>query len=175
MKHVNSQSFFLVRAPTSVAIGRRRVSDLINAWCVTLDDDSNMAMTTVVSELVTNAVSHGTGTMLEVIVRADAGRGRLTVEVHDESPVLPRTCFPGPDAENGRGMVLIEHLAIAHGAERTLRGKRVWAEFELPPRPASGPSPDPRPALRAARLRFPDIRWPRLRAGLRIAALLHAR
>ncbi|MFF9635818.1 ATP-binding protein [Streptomyces bacillaris] len=119
-------------------------------------DLSNMAMTTVVSELVTNAVSHGTGTMLEVIVRSDAGRGRLTVEVHDESPALPRTCFPSPDAENGRGMVLVEHLAIAHGAERTLRGKRVWAEFELPPRPASGPSPDPRPALRAARLRFPE-------------------
>lgn len=62
MTHVNSQSFFLVRAPTSVAISPRRLRELISTCHVRQDDDSDMAMTTVVSELVTNAVSHGPAT-----------------------------------------------------------------------------------------------------------------
>ncbi|MEU1170582.1 ATP-binding protein [Streptomyces microflavus] len=96
MTHVNSQSFFLVRAPTSVAISRRRLRELISTWHVRQDDDSDMAMTTVVSELVTNAVSHGVGDMLKVVVRADVGQGRLTIEVHDDSPALPRRRTPCP-------------------------------------------------------------------------------
>ncbi|GFN03446.1 hypothetical protein Smic_20020 [Streptomyces microflavus] len=96
MTHVNSQSFFLVRAPTSVAISRRRLRELISTWHVRQDDDSDMAMTTVVSELVTNAVSHGAGDMLKVVVRADIGRGRLTIEVHDDSPASPNDAPHAP-------------------------------------------------------------------------------
>ncbi|MFE2289559.1 ATP-binding protein [Streptomyces sp. NPDC059452] len=173
MKHVNSQSFFLVRAPTSVAISRLRLGDLISTWRVPQDDDSDMAMGTVVSELVTNAVSHGSGDMIEVVASADIGRGRMTIEVHDASPVLPRRCHPGPDAESGRGMLLVEHLAIAYGAENTARGKRVWAELALPPHPTAGRrSLGPRRALRALARGFSAVRWTRLRARLRISALL---
>ncbi|CAD5941839.1 MULTISPECIES: ATP-binding protein [unclassified Streptomyces] len=175
MKHVNSQSFFLVRAPTSVAISRRRLRDLISTWRVWQDDDSGMAMATVVSELVTNAVSHGAGDMLRVVVSANIRRGRLTIEVHDDSPALPRKCRTGPDAESGRGMVLVEHLAITCGAENTVRGKRVWAELALPPQPTAGRrSLDPRRAARALARRFPIVRWPRLGSRLRITALLRA-
>ncbi|MFD3970642.1 hypothetical protein [Streptomyces cyaneofuscatus] len=35
-------------------------------------------------------------------------------------------------------MVLVEHLAIACGAENTVYGKRVWAELALPPRRTPG-------------------------------------
>ncbi|WP_327217906.1 ATP-binding protein [Streptomyces cyaneofuscatus] len=175
MKHVISQSFFLVRAPTSVPISRRRLRELISTWRVRQDDDSAMAMATVVSELVTNAVSHGAGDLLKVVVSTDIRRSRLTIEVHDDSPALPRQCRPGPDAESGRGMVLVEHLAITCGAENTVRGKRVWAELALPPQPTAGRrSLDPRRAARALARRFPIIRWPQLRAGLRIVALLRA-
>ncbi|MFJ2103756.1 ATP-binding protein [Streptomyces microflavus] len=165
MTHVNSQSFFLVRAPTSVAISRRRLRELISTWHVRQDDDSDMAMTTVVSELVTNAVSHGAGDMLKVVVRADIGRGRLTIEVHDDSPTLPQRRTPCPDAESGRGMVLVEHLAIAYGAENTARGKRVWAELALPPRRTTGRrSLDPlRSAAAAIARRLPAFAWLRRR------------
>ncbi|MET8058002.1 ATP-binding protein [Streptomyces microflavus] len=115
VKQVNSQSFFLVRAPTSVVISRRRLHDLLSMWRIRQDDDSDMAMATVVSELVTNAVSHGAGDMLKVVVSANIRRGRLTIEVHDDSPALPRQCRPGPDAESGR----------RHGACRTL-GDHLW-------------------------------------------------
>ncbi len=136
MRHVSSQSFFLVRAPTSAAISRRRLVELANSWRLPEDEDSRMAMTTVVSELVTNAVSHGAGDMLSVTVRADLGKSRLLLEVHDSSPVLPRLRCPSPESESGRGMVLVEHLSIACGAENTVRGKRVWAELALPRQPA---------------------------------------
>ncbi|MFJ8841287.1 ATP-binding protein [Streptomyces cyaneofuscatus] len=177
MKHVNSQSFFLKRAPTSVAISRRRLRDLISTWRVWQDDDSDMAMATVVSELVTNAVSHGAGDMLKVVVSANIRRGRLTIEIHDDSPTLPRQCRPSPDAESGRGMVLVEHLAITCGAENTVRGKRVWAELALPPQPTAGRrSLDPLQSAGAAiARRFPTFQWLRRRAGFEATTGTHAR
>lgn len=132
MRHVSSQSFSLVRAPASAAISRRRLVELVSTWRLPEDEDSHMAMTTVLSELVANAVSHGAGDMLSVTVRADLGANRLLLQVHDSSPVLPRLRCPTPDSESGRGMVLVEHLSIACGAENTGRGKRVWAELALP-------------------------------------------
>ncbi|QYA93791.1 ATP-binding protein [Streptomyces anulatus] len=147
---MSSQSFLLVRAPTSAAISRRRLVELVSTWRLPEDEDSHMAMTTVVSELVTNAVSHGVGDMLSVTVRADLGRSRLLLEVHDSSPVLPRLRRPSPDSESGRGMVLVEHLSIACGAENTVQGKRVWAELALPQEPA-GPTVGLRPSRSAAR------------------------
>ncbi|MFF8244965.1 ATP-binding protein [Streptomyces griseus] len=116
--------------------------ELVSTWRLPEDEDSHMAMTTVLSELVANAVSHGAGDMLSVTVRADLGANRLLLEVHDSSAVLPRLRCPNPDSESGRGMVLVEHLSIACGAENTGRGKRVWAELALPgelrmPRPAT--------------------------------------
>jgi hypothetical protein len=132
VRHVSSQSFFLVRAPTSAAISRRRLVELVSTWRLPEDEDSHMAMTTVVSELVTNAVSHGAGDTLDVTVRADLGRSRLLLEVHDSSPVLPQLRCPSPGSESGRGMVLVKQLSLACGAENTVRGKRVWAELALP-------------------------------------------
>ncbi|MFD4021935.1 ATP-binding protein [Streptomyces sp. NPDC058576] len=133
---MSSESFLLVRAPASAAISRRRLVELVSRWRLPEDEDSHMAMTTVVSELVTNAVSHGAGDMLNVTVRADIRRSRLLLEVHDSSRALPRLRRPSPDSESGRGMVLIEHLSVACGAENTVRGKRVWAELALPQKPA---------------------------------------
>lgn len=147
MRHVSSQSFFLVRAPTSAAISRRRLVELVSTWRLPEDEDSRMAMTTVVSELVANAVSHGAGDTLGVTVRADLGRSRLLLEVHDNSPVLPQLRCPSPDSESGRGMVLVKQLSLACGAENTARGKRVWAELALPRESAVGLRPS-RPAAR---------------------------
>ncbi|WP_103530197.1 ATP-binding protein [Streptomyces sp. SM11] len=163
---MSSQSFFLVRAPTSAAISRRRLIDLASAWRLPKDEDSHMAMTTVVSELVTNAVSHGAGDMLRVTVRADIGRGRLLLEVHDNSPALPRLSRPSLDSESGRGMVLVEHLSIACGAENTMRGKRVWAELALPPdSSAKRRSFDIRGASQAIVQRFLNVLRPLFRTG----------
>ncbi|MEV7357979.1 ATP-binding protein [Kitasatospora sp. NPDC091276] len=57
---------------------------------------------------------------------------RAPVEVYDGSTALPRRRQAGTDAETGGGLLLVQRLALAHGTERTKRGKRVWAELALP-------------------------------------------
>ncbi|MEU9333013.1 ATP-binding protein [Streptomyces sp. NPDC048290] len=132
---VRGRSFFLVRDPSSVPLSRRRLRDLITQWDLHLDEDSETALITTTSELVTNGVVHGTGTVLTVGVHADLGRRRVLIEVYDDSLALPHRRAAGLYAESGRGLLLIDQLAIRHGAERAGLGKRVWAEIAIPRQP----------------------------------------
>ena len=78
----------------------------------------------VVSELVTNAVRHGAPPVrLELLADADAVR----VAVGDSAPDLPVPRAVDDDAEGGRGMLLVELLARAHGVLEQPPGKSVWA------------------------------------------------
>ncbi|MGW5116483.1 ATP-binding protein [Streptomyces noursei] len=130
---LHSQSFFLVRDPTSVQISRRRLQDLVKKWGLRLDEFSDTALTVVTSELVTNAVRHGTGTVLTITVSANLGRRRILVEVYDGSLVLPIPHWADSEGETKRGMALIDRLSLCHGAEHTTCGKCVWAEIAMPP------------------------------------------
>ncbi|WP_406086912.1 ATP-binding protein [Kitasatospora purpeofusca] len=127
--------FFVVRDPASVRISRDKVAKIAATWGIRLDDGTRLALATVVSELVTNAVQHASGETLTIGVSANRYRERLLVEVYDESSMLPRPRTVGPDAESGRGMLLVERLARRHGSEVTEHGKRVWAELALPEQP----------------------------------------
>ncbi len=90
----------------------------------------------LVSELVGNAVRYAGGG--EVLVRARLAAGRLRVEVLDSSEVVPPLPTPpAPDAESGRGLLLVEALAERWGAEPVPGGKRLW--FEIAPGPAQEP------------------------------------
>ncbi|MFJ3216722.1 ATP-binding protein [Kitasatospora sp. NPDC086801] len=134
---VHSHVFFLTRDPVSVPIARRRVRTRIVSWGVLLDEDTRLALDTVTSELVANAVRHTQAPMLTVAVYVNVRLRRALVEVYDGSTALPRRRRAGADAERGRGLELVEYLALAHGAERTERGKRVWAELALPEQPVT--------------------------------------
>ncbi|MFB7635642.1 ATP-binding protein [Streptomyces sp. NPDC056149] len=129
---VHSRSFFLVRDPTAVPIGRRRIKDLAEKWGLRLDQTADTALDVIASELVTNAVRHGTGAMLTLTLSANLHRRRLLVEVYDGSLVLPVPHRAGTGDEAGRGMALVDSLSLRHGAERTTCGKCVWAEVALP-------------------------------------------
>ncbi|WP_371515748.1 ATP-binding protein [Kitasatospora sp. NBC_01300] len=129
---VHSHVFFLTRDPVSVPVARRKVRSRVASWGVLLDEDSRLALNTVTSELVTNAVRHSDRPMLTVAVYVSVRLRRALVEVYDGSIALPRRRQAGTDAESGRGLELVECLALAHGAERTEQGKRVWAELALP-------------------------------------------
>jgi two-component sensor histidine kinase len=91
-----------------------------------------LALEIVVSELVTNAVQHGAGLLIKVALAVNVRTGSLIVEVHDRSARVPWRRQATEDDEGGRGLALVEALALAHGCERTVRGKRVWAEIVLP-------------------------------------------
>ncbi|MFJ2579818.1 ATP-binding protein [Kitasatospora aureofaciens] len=164
---VHSHVFFLTRDPVSVPIARRAVRTRIVNWGVLLDKDSRLALDTVTSELVTNAVQHSDRPMLTVAVYVSVRLRRALVEVYDGSTALPRRRQAGMDAESGRGLELVECLALAHGAERTERGKRVWAELALPEQPVTRRQilAGPRRAVRAVLNAFgrrdrPPIRAP---------------
>ncbi|MGD3106490.1 ATP-binding protein [Streptomyces sp. YGL11-2] len=160
---LHSQSFLLVRDPTSVPTSRRRLQDLVKMWGLRLDESSDTALAVVTSELVTNAVRHGTGTVLTITVSANVSRRRILIEVYDGSLILPVPHWAGTADETGRGMALIDRLSLCHGADRTTCGKCVWAEIAMPPQRVTRQQliPHPRRAARAIARRLGTVRQPR--------------
>jgi len=127
----------------AVAIARDEVAAAISAWCVRVDPDVAILLT---SELVTNAVTHAarnpkgkaptrgiTGeAVLLVIAADDAG---LRVDVHDGSADLPIVSgyVAEADEETGRGLLLVTSLSAEWGFYRTAGGKAVYFTLEVPP------------------------------------------
>lgn len=115
-------------APTTHAAAKARsfVRYTLGSW--TLPDNLVADVVLAASELVTNAVEHGTGAIV-VELRLDGDRMRLRVADEDASPPVLRPM----DARSarGRGLALVHATASAWGHDLTAAGKWVWAEFEL--------------------------------------------
>lgn len=107
----------------SVAAARRTVTALCAPAGLGGLHDTAALLT---SEVVTNAVIHGEGT---VLVRAHTGGGRLRVEVQDDGDGAPVVSQAGREAEGGRGLALVAALADDWGVQLVPGGKYVW--FEL--------------------------------------------
>ncbi|MFE6866404.1 ATP-binding protein [Kitasatospora sp. NPDC057692] len=85
----------------------------------------------LVSELVTNAVVHGSSRDNRVLLELSADPVRLRIEVHDaladRAPVLRAT---DRDEESGRGLLLVKSLSEKWGCcPRGGIGKVVWCEI----------------------------------------------
>lgn len=83
----------------------------------------------LVSELVTNAVRHG-APPIELQVRC-AGGDRLQIRVRDSDHGQPEPREAEPDAEGGRGLMLVDLVSEDWGHEEDHDGKTVW--FSLKP------------------------------------------
>ncbi|MFH9819204.1 ATP-binding protein [Streptomyces sp. NPDC017230] len=84
------------------------------------------------SELLTNVVDHvGEGTPVTVRV-ARTGANHTRVEVTDPDPrALPVLVGPATaTAESGRGLTLLDALALRWGVEQRADRKTVWCELE---------------------------------------------
>ena len=106
---------------TAAASARAVVEDVIRAWHVPVDADVAVLLT---SELVTNAVMHEAGETVNLVITC--GYGQLGVDVHDTSCELPVPVDGPPDAETGRGLVLVAGLSSSWGYYRTPTGKAVY-------------------------------------------------
>jgi anti-sigma regulatory factor (Ser/Thr protein kinase) len=51
----------------------------------------------------------------------------VLIQVQDSSGLMPLRQDPGPDAESGRGLLIVETLSKEWGTYRKAEGKVVWA------------------------------------------------
>ena len=114
--------------PRSTRDARRFVRDTLHEWRL---DDLSPEAELLASELVTNVVLHA-GTPFEVALVHDDSEP-LRVEVRDGSRRTPRRHRYSEEASTGRGMLLIESIALRHGVEVDGEGKLVWFELDAGP------------------------------------------
>jgi anti-sigma regulatory factor (Ser/Thr protein kinase) len=118
---IDSGSLALVALPTSPFWARRYTRSFLNS-CHEMSEGTAETAELVVSELVTNAVrfSGDPARTLRYSERADAGlialslrhfEDGLLIEVYDTDSNPPVLCDADADAENGRGLMLIDALA----------------------------------------------------------------
>jgi anti-sigma regulatory factor (Ser/Thr protein kinase) len=83
----------------------------------------------LVSELVTNAIVHGSGdSTLLLDIRDD----HVHVEVHDSDTTLDLEPLPiEPSRERGRGLAIVDALASSWGVQPRRDGKATWFDLDL--------------------------------------------
>lgn len=105
----------------------------------------------LVSELATNAVHHA-GTDFELRVRVEAGDVTVTVVDHDRAHA-PELRHPDPEDLNGRGLLIVDHLAAAWGSGPAgADAKEVWFRCVAGDAEVSDPAPATEAAVHPARV-----------------------
>ena len=104
-------------------VARRAVAE--HCRTTATGSECSEAAVLLTSEVVTNAVLHGSGV---VRMRLESDSRRIRVEVDDDD--RQRLCLPAvdDDAEGGRGMLMVDALSSDWGVTATARGKTVWFE-----------------------------------------------
>ncbi|MFA1550560.1 ATP-binding protein [Actinomadura chokoriensis] len=109
------------RDASSVALLRRYVDGALELEGIDAED-----VQLITSELGTNAVTHGAGERMMLLLTGDGERVR--VEVTDGGGGDPGLREPGFDDEGGRGLLIVSAVAERWGVERGEAETRVWAE-----------------------------------------------
>lgn len=119
-----SVSWALAQAPSEVRRARRLTRSLLARWGLPERADTAELL---VSELVTNALQHGRGPV-GLSVFASLDRVHFQIADADPLPLRPRAA---KEADlDGRGLHLVDQLALGWGTRHTPVGKIVW--FDLP-------------------------------------------
>jgi anti-sigma regulatory factor (Ser/Thr protein kinase) len=127
---------------TAVGSARGHVQMVLSEWAMAAMAED---VALIVSELVTNAVLastdangrpmhiDGSSGLPVVHLRLSSDRMRLVVEVWVLSIQAPDAQQPDPDAENGRGLLLVAALSERWGWEQVQGrpGKVVWVELRV--------------------------------------------
>ena len=113
----------------ATAVAARDARRYVEKQLVGVDDEVRDNAILLVSELVSNALRHA-GTAIDVEVRR--GRRDVRVEVtdgHERYRLRPGSA--DPEAEDGRGLLLVDRIATDWGVERRGKRKAVWFTLAL--------------------------------------------
>ncbi|MEU0443037.1 ATP-binding protein [Streptomyces sp. NPDC006186] len=137
--------------PRGARLARRLCAERLHAWGVPYGSEGHDVLTLLVSELATNAVTHGhvSGRDFRVHLLAFTvpGSGALTVRAEvtdtrgDRLPEPASAQGAGGDGTGGRGLLLVDALADrwGWGPRPEGPGKTVWAEYTVRIGPPSAP------------------------------------
>lgn len=118
---------FYRRERRSIPRAREFARAALSDWNATARADDVLLC---VSELTTNALVHGAppgrGFRLHLFLLDD---GVVRVEVHDSGDGAVQIPLPEPEADGGRGLLLVAALADKWGVGERAPGKIVWCEF----------------------------------------------
>jgi anti-sigma regulatory factor (Ser/Thr protein kinase) len=114
----------------TVRTARAWAADVVAGWGIEVRD-----VALVVSELVTNAVTHGEG---DIRVELTGSATRVRLEVHDQGAGSVVHHHPGLTELGGRGIDIVDRVAPAWGwsSPGPGRGTTVWVSL-----PIAGPAP----------------------------------
>jgi len=124
--------------PRGARLARLLATEQLRGWGLPPDPAA-----LIVAELAANAALHGRVTGRDFSLTLYAVADTLRIEVTDtRGDVLPRPALPPPDAEAGRGLLLVDALADRWGtAPGPPPRKTVWAEVRCPPGAPRTPEP----------------------------------
>ncbi|WP_329181802.1 ATP-binding protein [Streptomyces sp. NBC_01477] len=132
MADLQEASITLPSEPASVTVARRHVCGVLAEWGLPAGAPAVDVVRLIVSELTTNAVLHTSGLSpaFTVDVRLERSE-RLSIGVTDSHPRWPRQAAAATQQDNGRGMVIVRHLAAESGGSLRITptgdgGKTVW-------------------------------------------------
>jgi anti-sigma regulatory factor (Ser/Thr protein kinase) len=127
----------LLLAPEALApsASRRFVREALARWELEVLTDTAVLLT---SELVTNAIVHAQTEVAVTIRRED--RESVTISVQDGSSVEPRLAPHAPDSTTGRGIEILDQLAVSWEVIPHRPGKTVLFKLQAPPGP-DAPAP----------------------------------
>ena len=115
-------------------LARRLTASSLASWGYPYESDANETAQLLVSELATNAVTHGRvpGRDFELRLMLLPEEDTLRIEVSDtrgeRRPQVLRAAFGD---EHGRGLIVVDALSRTWGVRERIVGKTVWAEIPL--------------------------------------------
>ncbi|WP_406304441.1 ATP-binding protein [Streptomyces sp. NBC_00885] len=125
-----TQRFSATRRGARVA--RRLAVHQLDGWGIPYGSDLSDSAALIVAELTANAVTHARVQGRDFELRLTLRPLTLRIEVSDaRADRQPSPRPPTPDAETGRGLLLVDALATAWGTADRVVGKTVWAELSL--------------------------------------------
>ena len=115
------RTILLQREPSEGVRARQEIADA----CDGLTEDTVSTAQLLASELFSNALDHGEG---DITLRVRRLPGELRIDVADASPEPPRVRTVSVHDVRGRGLLILEALALRWGVDlfERGRGKSVW-------------------------------------------------